>query len=105
MALLGKKIQKLRKDKGLTLEGLAQAIGSGKSYVWELENRDISPSGERLNKIAEELGVTPEYLTDDSRESADEDDFDQAFYRKYQKLESKTKKKINSILDAWMEED
>ena len=37
--LLGAKIKELRKEKGLTLEQLAELIGSGKSYIWELENK------------------------------------------------------------------
>ena len=36
---LGKKIQRLRKEKGLTLEQLADLTDSSKSYIWELENQ------------------------------------------------------------------
>lgn len=97
---LGTKINQHRKEKGLTLEALATIIGAGKSYVWELENRPIQPSGERLTKIAEALGVTPEYLLDDTRTEAAPSDLDEAFYRKYQKLSPPTKKKLSNILDA-----
>lgn len=102
---LGKKINQLRKAKSLTLEALATSIGAGKSYVWELENRDINPSGERLTKIAEALGVTSEYLLDDERTEAEPSDLDQAFFRKYQKLPPTTKKQIDSILDTLKKED
>jgi transcriptional regulator with XRE-family HTH domain len=33
--VLGAKIKELRKEKALTLEQLAEKIGSGKSYIWE----------------------------------------------------------------------
>ncbi len=39
--LLGAKIKELRKEKGLTLEQLAEIIGSGKSYIWDLENKGV----------------------------------------------------------------
>jgi len=45
---LGERIREQRLKKGLTLEQLAGAIGSGKSYMWELENKDSArPSAEK----------------------------------------------------------
>ena len=52
--ILGEKIRKLRKEKGLTLDKLADLTGSSKSYIWELENKNPPrPSAEKLAKIAE----------------------------------------------------
>ena len=36
---LGDRIRNLRKEKGLTLDQLAEQSGSSKSYIWELENK------------------------------------------------------------------
>ena len=36
---LGEKIRTLRKEKGYTLEKLAELTDSSKSYIWELENK------------------------------------------------------------------
>lgn len=106
---LGDKIRELRKKKGMTLEELAQAIGSGKSYIWELENKGVKrPSAEKLTEIAKILGVTPEYLIDDSSsvEEGEADAVDQAFFRKYQKMPDKTKEKIRKSLDLlWGDDD
>lgn len=104
---LGDKIKKLRKDKGLTLEELAQSVASGKSYIWELENKGVTkPSAEKLNKIASTLGVTPEYLLDEGKGLDDINDAeDQAFFRKYQKVPDNTKKQIQSILNTLWTED
>jgi transcriptional regulator with XRE-family HTH domain len=100
--LLGRKIRELRLAKGMTLDELARATGSSKSYLWELEHRDAArPSGEKLVRIATALGVTPEYFVDDSRESPDEDVVDQAFYRKYRTMPQDTKRRLRQILDAW----
>ena len=58
-----------RKDKGYSLDKLAELTESSKSYIWELENRDTrKPSGEKLTRIARALEVTTDYLLDDSEE-------------------------------------
>lgn len=99
---LGLKIRDLRRGRGLTLDELAQATGSSKSYMWEIENKDVArPSGEKLNKIAAALGVTPEYLLDVTRLEVTENETDTAFYRKYQGLNADAKDKIRRILDLF----
>lgn len=101
---LGLKIRDLRRARGLTLEQMAQATGSSKSYMWEVENKDVArPSGEKLNRLAAALGVTPEYLVDASRTEATEDVTDVAFYRRYQTLDPDAKDKIRRILDLFDE--
>jgi len=61
---LGEKIRKLRKEKGFTLDKLAELTESSKSYIWELENKNPPrPSAEKLAKIADKLGTTIEFLS------------------------------------------
>ena len=61
------KVNEERERLQLSLEDLAKRIGSTKSYMWELENRDVSrPSAEKVFKLAEVFGVTAEYLLDDT---------------------------------------
>lgn len=99
MPTLGEKVYKLRKNKGLTLEGLADQIGASKSAVWELENRPTTrPSAERIEKLASVLGVTTTYLLDESQDEPTPAVEDEAFYRRYQQLEPDTKKKLQQIL-------
>lgn len=102
---LGQKIRTLRKTKGLTLEELAKMIGAGKSYLWELENKGVeNPSAERLTKLADILGVTPEFLLNDKLVSPEPEVVDQAFFRQYQQLDPDTKKRIRQILELWKED-
>jgi transcriptional regulator with XRE-family HTH domain len=102
---LGKKIKLHRKQKGMTLDQLAARTGSSKSYVWELENRDAPhPSAEKIFAMAAALGVTPEFLHEDTTPHADEAVLDEAFYRKYRRMPSDTKRRLRQILDAWDEE-
>lgn len=102
---LGRKLRELRKKKGLTLDQLAQKTGSSKSYMWELEHKDAPrPSAEKLGKIAAELGVTPEYLVDENRTSAEPEEHEEAFFRKFQAANPGVKKKLRQILDL-LDED
>lgn len=62
---LGQKIRKLRKEKELSLNKLAENAGISKAYLSQLEN-DVSkqPSAEILLKIASALGITIADLLD-----------------------------------------
>ena len=62
---LGQKIRQLRKEKGLSLNKLAESAGVSAAYLSQLEN-DVSkqPSAEILLKIASALGTTIADLLD-----------------------------------------
>ncbi len=103
---LGAKIKELRDKKGYTLEKLAELTDSSKSYIWELENKaPPRPSAEKISKIAEQFGVTIEYLLDDQARITVENATDAKFYRKYQQMDEKTKSKIRTFVDLWDEDD
>lgn len=93
----GPKIKKLRVEKSLTLDQLAQMTESSKSYIWELENKNPPrPSAEKLAAIAAALSVTVDYLLGTqgaSRELAE----DTAFFREYSGLPDSTKKQLREI--------
>ncbi|MGH1471610.1 MAG: helix-turn-helix domain-containing protein [Cellvibrionaceae bacterium] len=100
--VLGAKIKELRKQKGLTLEQLAEKIGSGKSYIWEIENKGVKrPSAEKLAAIAKELDVTTDYLIDDAQTEVTDDLEKEVFYRKLGQLEKDDRDKIMDMIDAW----
>ncbi len=102
---LGDKINKLRKEKGLTLDQLGERTGSSKSYIWELENKNPPrPSADKLSKIAAQLGVTIEYLLDQEHRVTEEDATDEMFFRKYRKMDTGVKRKIRKMVDLWEEE-
>ena len=63
---LGEKLRELRKERGLTLEKLADLAGLSKSYLWELENRESQrPSAEKLTALADALGVAATYFLEE----------------------------------------
>ncbi|TAJ95938.1 MAG: helix-turn-helix domain-containing protein [Gammaproteobacteria bacterium] len=99
---LGKKIRDLRKQKGFTLEKLAELSESSKSYIWELENKNPPrPSAEKVAKIASALGVTTDYLVSTTKAAPGEDVLDQAFFRTYQGLDEATKEKLRDLVKVW----
>lgn len=101
---IGSKIKTLRKEKGYTLDQLAEKAESSKSYIWELENKNPPrPSAEKLAKIAKALDVTLDYFLDE--EMSEEDAKDAMFYREYRKMDPETKKKIRRMFDLmWVKE-
>ena len=102
---LGEKIQKLRKEHGLTLDQLAKLTGSSKSYIWELENKNPPrPSAEKLSKVATQLGVTMGYLLDQEQRITEADATDEMFFRKYRQMDPGVKKKIRKMVELWEEE-
>jgi transcriptional regulator with XRE-family HTH domain len=104
--VLGEKIKKLRKEKGLTLEGLAEQTGSSKSYIWELENKNPPrPSAEKVSRIAEALGVTSDFLIDENESTPTPAVLDEAFYRQYRRLPDPTKEKIRQMVEIWSKDE
>jgi len=59
---LGKKVQKLRKQKGLTQEDLAHELGISRVYMGYIEQGRESPSLKLLMKMARKFGVSVEDL-------------------------------------------
>ena len=98
---LGERVRELRRKRGLTLEGLAERVGSSKSYMWEIENKEVTrPSAEKLALIATALDTTVEYLLGGDGETEEEDAEDIAFFRKYKKMASTEKERLRRILNA-----
>ena len=66
MTGMAEKIIRIRKQKGLTQEQLANLCGVTKRTVASYETDGRSPHTGTLSKIAEALGVTVSYLRDDT---------------------------------------
>ncbi len=101
----GERLQRLRNREGLTLEQLANAVDSTKSYVWELENKpNIRPSAELVYKLAKALDKTVGVLMGE-KEPDELPEEDQVFFRNYQELRPDTKDKLTKIMNVLAEED
>jgi transcriptional regulator with XRE-family HTH domain len=96
-ATFGTRIKELRTKRRMTLDQLATATGSSKSYIWELENKNPPrPSAEKLAEIASVLEVTTDYLI--GREAVTlEAAEDKAFFREYSAMPEETREKIRAM--------
>lgn len=95
----GEKLRKARTDRHQTLEQLAEAIGSSKAYVWQLENKkNAKPSAELLLKIANYLGESPDFFLDDGLIERSENQVEDAFFRKFQRLSDDDKRYIDRVV-------
>lgn len=96
-APFGARIKALRTEKKLTLDQLASATDSAKSYIWELENKKPPrPSAEKLAAIASALGVTVDYLIGRDDQTLEEAE-DKAFYREYSGMPEETRREIREM--------
>lgn len=62
----GRRITELRKKRGFSKTGLAEAVGLTYRSILRLENGEVSsPRGDNLRAIAAVLGVTTDHLLGD----------------------------------------
>ena len=95
------RLRRLRKNSSLTMEGLAQAAGISKSYVWELENRDVPHLAVKvLVDLAKALGVTTQDLMGEPPPvQASPEDLQ--FFRKYIRMDRADKDRLRTMVDLF----
>jgi transcriptional regulator with XRE-family HTH domain len=98
----GEKLRKLRISREITLEALADAVGSSKAYIWQLENKEnAKPSADLLLRLAGYFGEAPEFFLDDTSEDRSEAHIEDAFFRKFNKLAEEDKRTIERIVSGF----
>lgn len=96
----GARLRRYREAKGLTLQQVADAVGCTKAYIWELEMKDGQrPTAERIQKIAQVLGVTMEDVMGTPMQLAPEaSPEDVAFFREYAGMTDEEKDRYRQAL-------
>jgi transcriptional regulator with XRE-family HTH domain len=95
------RIKSLRKKEKLTLDQLAEQAGLSKSYLWELENKDLPrPSGEKLAGVAKALNVTVDYLLGGDPAENLEAAEDKAFFREYEAMSPEARAQLRRLAKA-----
>jgi transcriptional regulator with XRE-family HTH domain len=65
---VGQRIRNLREQRGWSYSELAQNSGVSRSYLYQIETGESSPTGEKLKNIANALGVSTSDLLGESTE-------------------------------------
>ena len=96
----GARLRRLREAKKLTLQQVADAVGCTKAYIWELEMKDGQrPSAERIQKIAQVLGVTMEDVMGEPIEQVPQaSPEDVSFFREYAGMTDEEKDRYRQAL-------
>jgi transcriptional regulator with XRE-family HTH domain len=68
---LGHRLNRLRREAGLTLADVAMRLGVSKPTVWAWEKGKARPLPERIDAIAAALGAAPEELAEITGEASD----------------------------------
>jgi len=97
---LSKKIKETRKKKKLTLERLAKAVGSSKSYMWQVENaHKNNPSFDIVVKIAKVFGVPLDYFANPHDTQLSTDDKNNYFLSRFNELDDDSKELIENLIE------
>ncbi len=96
-----RRLRALRKSAKLTLEGLGDAAGISKSYVWELENREVPHlSVKVLVDLAKALDVSiQDLLGEPLPVKASPEDL--RFFRKYVNMDKADKERLRKMVDLF----
>jgi len=94
-------IKKLRKEKGLTQQELANIVGITATGVSYWESGNAVPNTETLNKLANYFGVTINFLLGVKDKIEMEDNSRTAIlFRKVEQVEPKEREKLLDIIDS-----
>lgn len=97
----GFRLRETRRQKGYTLQSLAQKAGTGAVYLGEIERGLKMPSLNSFIRIAETLEVPADYLLRGELSSGSGYIYDE-ITEKLQKLTPKQRKTAADILDAYI---
>jgi transcriptional regulator with XRE-family HTH domain len=100
MTTLGEKIRAVRQKKGLSQIELAESANIYQKNISRYENDTTDPSASALKKIADALGVTADYLLNNSEEEIKIND--KELLEKFeiiQNMNGKTKEAAITLID------
>ena len=96
---LGARLRELRTKEGESLQHVADAIGSSKAHIWELETgKNKNPSVDSLNKLAKHFNVTVAFLIGEDPTASDQDPKMVSMYRDLKRLSPKDLDTIRMLM-------
>ena len=102
---IGETLKKLRAEKKVSLQKVADAVGTSKPYIWELESGKVqNPGADILYKLAEYYGCSVDHLVSKHGET-DIKSPEIAFFREFNSLSSQDQALIKNIIKQLKEKD
>ncbi|QKE41986.1 MAG: helix-turn-helix transcriptional regulator [Ferrovum myxofaciens] len=102
----GNRLRRLRQERKLTMEQLAEAVGVSKSYIWTLENnpeqRTQRTSATVMNNLAKALGITLQDLLGEAPSEAlggEANPEDVMFFRNYMNMDAEDRETYRQMLE------
>lgn len=104
---IGERIKKLREEKGMSVDKLAELIGKNRATIYRYESNDIEklPTSV-LEPLCKTLGTTPAYLMgwETGEETSEEDtstniDTSSIQYAAYQELEGESEAVVKDVIN------
>jgi transcriptional regulator with XRE-family HTH domain len=106
MSNLGDRIKDLRKQKNLSQSELADKVGISYAQIGRYETKGAQPPAETLKKIADALGVSPDYLiygTADEKAKTKLSDADLINqFKAIENMDEEDKNVIKKLIDAFI---
>lgn len=100
--LLAERINRLRLDRGESLQDVASAVGVSKAHIWELEKgRTDNPSMALVTRLADHFGVTVSFLVSEDIEAPDADQELQRMFRQAQELDAHDRETLDALLQSF----
>jgi len=99
MSTLGKRIQELRKEAGLTQQELAKKINISHPQIVRYEIKNVQPPADVLKRIADVFGVSIDFVVNgDTNEKAQQTLKDAELIKQFQKIEQLPEEEKNTVL-------
>lgn len=106
MSNLGDRIKDLRKQKNLSQSELADKVGISYAQIGRYETKGSQPPAETLKKIADALGVSPDFLiygTSDEKAKTKLSDADLINqFKAIESMDEEDKNVIKKLIDAFI---
>lgn len=101
----GSRLRRLRQERNLTMEQLAEMVGVSKSYIWALENKPAQrTSANVMNALAKALGVTLQDLMGEPLPEAPEEapePEDVMFFRNYMGMSPEERESFRKMMELF----
>ena len=96
---LGARLKELRTRAGESLQQVADAIGSSKAHIWELETgKNKNPGADSLSKLADHFSVSVGYLVGEDPKAADQKPEVIAMFRQLNRLSENDRETITQMM-------